>query len=333
MNELNDNNAYTVSVVIPAYNSGSHLTRAVDSVLSQTHKPDEIIIVDDGSSDDTADIAKGYETKVTYIYQNNAGASAARNKGIQSASSKWIAFLDADDQWLPENLDLQIQLLKRNPHLAWSTANYIRCLCNENRTAVDLDADKCLRLLDGKEYFDSYFAALITGVTGNTDTMIIKRDVLIDAGMFRVGQKRFNDMDTWWRIAYREPKIGFVCRPMAIYHLNIEDSISQKNRSADIYRDLIRRHIKLADEHNKLDEFRLCAAHVLQGWIRSMLFDGRKDDIRSLINEFDELFMPCYKIFIKILTAFPKTTALCCHTISRIVRTLRLRRHLVRKPK
>ena len=101
----------TVSVVIPVYNSSEYIARTIESVLAQTHKPDEIIVVDDGSTDETRQKVTQYEPKVKYIYQTNAGTSAARNTGIKTSSSEWIAFLDADDEWLPEYLQKQLALL------------------------------------------------------------------------------------------------------------------------------------------------------------------------------------------------------------------------------
>ena len=94
----NQDDRFSVSVVIPAYNLGSLVARAIESVLSQSRLADEIIVVDDGSSDDTAEHIKKYGDKVKYIYQENAGLAAARNTGIQAAKSDWIAFLDGDDE-------------------------------------------------------------------------------------------------------------------------------------------------------------------------------------------------------------------------------------------
>ena len=331
--DLSNNRKFSVSVVIPAYNAGKYIGRAIESVLAQSRAADEIIVVDDGSNDDTAEVVGGYGSKVRLIRQENAGASAARNTGIKAAACEWIAFLDGDDEWLDNNLQLQTELLRRNPNLMWSCGNYIRCLCDEKHRLPDLAPNKCKQLLAGKDYFDSYFAAHAAFAGGCTDTMLIKRDVLIEAGLFSPDQRRFNDMDTWWRIAYRHPEIGFVIQPLAIRHMVIQDSISQKKRPAAVYCDIIAKHLKLADEHNKLDEFKPLATTMLRRWMRSMLFDARANNIRSMMEQFDSLLPGWYKIFMRILTAFPRTTALGCHAISRIVRTLRLRRQLVPRPK
>ena len=107
----------TVSVIIPAYNAEAYIRRSIESVLLQTYPANEVIVIDDGSTDHTAEILKNYMQQVQYIYQNNAGASAARNVGIKRATSKWIAFLDADDEWMPNKLEEQIQVVTRNKTL------------------------------------------------------------------------------------------------------------------------------------------------------------------------------------------------------------------------
>lgn len=104
-----------VSVVIPCYNAERWLAEAVDSVLSQTYEPLEIIAVDDGSSDATLNILQGYGTRVHTITQKNAGVSAARSAGIQQAKGEYVAFLDADDVWTPTKTERQMQFLLANP--------------------------------------------------------------------------------------------------------------------------------------------------------------------------------------------------------------------------
>jgi glycosyltransferase involved in cell wall biosynthesis len=98
----------SVSVVVPSYNYGRYVTEAVDSALAQTHEPVEVIVVDDGSTDDTATRLAPYAQRIRYIRQENRGLSAARNAGIRHASGQWIALLDADDLWHPEKLEIQL---------------------------------------------------------------------------------------------------------------------------------------------------------------------------------------------------------------------------------
>ena len=96
----------TISAVIPAYNRGALIGRAIESVLAQSRPPEEIIVVDDGSTDDTAERVRAFGDRVRYVFQPNGGGAAARNRGVEEARGEWIAFLDSDDTWLPEHLRL-----------------------------------------------------------------------------------------------------------------------------------------------------------------------------------------------------------------------------------
>lgn len=327
---MTEQNNYTISVVIPAYNADKYIGRAIDSVLAQTLAPHEVIVVDDGSTDNTAQIVAQYQSKVKYILQENAGASVARNTGIKDADGEWIAFLDADDEWLPNKLQLQINNLRQHPDLVWTTANFTNCVCSKNRQGPHFDPVKAANLISHREYWDNYFHALLNNLDGWTGTMLIRRDVLFEAGLFRPGQLRANDYDMWWRIAYRYPKIGYLTEPLAIYHLDIQGSIIRKHTDGAISLELIHRHLELAQEHNRIDDFKPCAVRLLRGWMRSMLFDEQAEEIQMMIRQFGDLLPRPYKALMWILTAFPKTTAAGCRIISRIVRFLGLRKRLVR---
>src|SRR4051812_30004149 len=97
----------TISAVIPTYNHAKYITFAIDSVLAQTKPVDEIIVVDDGSVDGTREVVEQYRGRVQYVRQENAGVGAARNNGARLATGNWVAFLDADDGWLPDKIALQ----------------------------------------------------------------------------------------------------------------------------------------------------------------------------------------------------------------------------------
>src|SRR4051812_35041738 len=105
----------TVSVIIPTYNCAALVTVAVDSVLAQTVQASEVIVVDDGSTDDTRERLSSY--RIRYLHQQNQGVAAARNNGLREASGDLIAFLDADDVWYPRKLELQIAAIEANPDI------------------------------------------------------------------------------------------------------------------------------------------------------------------------------------------------------------------------
>jgi len=315
----------TISVVIPAYNAAEYIGRAIDSVLAQTRRPDEIIVVDDGSTDDTASIVETYGSQVRLIRQENTGVSAARNTGIDAATGEWIAFLDGDDEWLKEKLQLQVELLGRNSELVWSTANFIYCHCGQDYHCQKLDEKTGEALLNGVDFFEDYFDAYIKAAAGWTGTMIVKRSVLIDAGLFRPEQLRFNDEDMWWRIAYQHPRIGYNSKPLAVYHMHVPDSVTKKYEVPENLDQLIANHIKIAAEYGKLEQFKPCAEHVLRYWIHQYWFDDRITHIRETAERFDRVLPPLYKLALRLLTIWPRATSTCMPVLSRINRILRLR--------
>ena len=140
-----------ISVVIPAFDSEATIARAIESVLAQTYKDYEIIVVDDGSKDGTGDAVRAFGDKVNYIYQENAGVSVARNTALAAAKGEWIAFLDADDQWLPDKLEKQMQLLERKKGLKWCSG--IRYHCYGQQKFVVGNIKKITCDLNNTEYF------------------------------------------------------------------------------------------------------------------------------------------------------------------------------------
>lgn len=103
-----------VAVIIPAYNSARYLPESIESVLNQTYNDFKLIIVDDGSTDDTQRVLEPYKDRISYIYQKNGGPSKARNTGIMATERRYIAFLDADDLWVPNKLEMQMELMNSN---------------------------------------------------------------------------------------------------------------------------------------------------------------------------------------------------------------------------
>ena len=106
-----------ISVIIPTYNRADTILRTVESVIKQSYKPFEVIVVDDGSLDETSELLRPFENQIIIISQSNKGVSSARNSGIAAAQGEWIALLDSDDEWLPNNLEKQVAYFESNPDL------------------------------------------------------------------------------------------------------------------------------------------------------------------------------------------------------------------------
>src|SRR6267143_1280624 len=115
-----------ISVIIPTYNRERFVIKAIDSILNQTVKDYEIIVIDDGSTDGTRTALEAYSKKIRYIYQENAGVSSARNAGIKKAQGEWMAFLDSDDEWTKDYLSTQMAHIRKYPHAVVHMTNAFR---------------------------------------------------------------------------------------------------------------------------------------------------------------------------------------------------------------
>jgi len=209
-----------VSVVIPTHNRANLVTRAVDSVLGQTYADYEIIVIDDGSTDNTREVLQPYADKIRYIYQDNAGVSAARNAGIRQAQGKWIAFLDSDDQWLPDKLALQIQLVQEAgikvcfTEVIWQT---------DARSQKMLEANKTSK--NNGRIFDEPLDLILDNVLPNAiQTILVERCLLFKAGCFDEHFSLGEDNFLVYRLAFEGP-FGFIEKPCVII-----DRVSDRKR-------------------------------------------------------------------------------------------------------
>ncbi|RKY08906.1 MAG: hypothetical protein DRP66_03450 [Planctomycetota bacterium] len=312
MNMSNNEQSYTVSVVIPAYNAQRYVGRAIDSALAQTRRPDEIIVVDDGSTDNTAEVIRSYGSKVCFIGQENGGASVARNTGIEAARSEWIAFLDADDEWLPEKLQLQIEHLMRNPDLKWSCGNYYTSSPDKQERRLTFTPDRYADLLTCDEVFGNYLNACARGVCARTSTVIVRKDLLLRAGLFLVGQLWAQDMDMFLRIAYRSSKIGFVCAPLSVYYHGVPDSITQTNLGFVEQRiSLIDRHLAISEEFGRADDFKLCASNMLESWVRAAVHKKRPRDAYRFVRKFPTLLAAPLRAEVRLRAISPGFFGFC----------------------
>lgn len=226
-NQINNNINPIVSIVLPTYNRANYIINSINSVLNQTYKNFELIIIDDGSIDNTKNIIKKnfYDFRIKYYYfKKKLGCSYARNKGIKLSSGRYIAFQDSDDIWLPTKLEKQIKLIE---------------LCSNDTGVV---YTKFFRIENGKKYIipnnnnllkEGYiYESLLAGNFIGTPTMLVKRECFERVGMFDIKLKRLIDWDLCLRISkYYEFK--FINEPLVISYFTNE-SISS-NRKYLVY--------------------------------------------------------------------------------------------------
>lgn len=193
----------TISVIIPTYNRALLVQRAINSVLSQTHQPLEIIVVDDGSTDQTAEVLKLYGEQIKYIYQQNEGVSSARNRGIRESQGTHIAFLDSDDEWLPQKLEHQESFLERNSSNVLITDSVEQSGEKAGKTSFE----KCLFSDDLKNngVLQDFSSMLLHQNFINLSTVIVKKECFNKEGFFDENLIATEDTDLWMRFSVHWP--------------------------------------------------------------------------------------------------------------------------------
>jgi glycosyltransferase involved in cell wall biosynthesis len=200
-----------ISVIIPSYNSARFVPQAVQSVIEQTYSPVEVIVVDDGSTDDTRERLVPQNGRIRYVYQSNGGLSKARNHGINEAQGELIAFLDADDQWLPEKLQKQWECLRANPDAPLVHTDFYR-LCEPSGAIV-------YKYRDQKRLFSGYcYSEFFWGNSVLPSTVLVTRLCLEEIGQFdeEIRGASTQDLDLWIRLARYFP-LSYIDEPLVLY--------------------------------------------------------------------------------------------------------------------
>ena len=187
-----------ISIIIPTYNYGRFIRKALNSLLHQTFQDFEIIVVDDGSTDNTKDIIDTiFKENIRYFFSKKKGAASARNLGLRHATGKYVAFLDADDWLLPDSLELRIKFLKNHPEYDWVYGNWQ--IVDENGSYLGT-ADQ-FHLPPPEKRMGNLFPVLLSGANFiQTMSPLIKRKDLLSVGGFRTGLKASQDYELWCRL-------------------------------------------------------------------------------------------------------------------------------------
>jgi glycosyltransferase involved in cell wall biosynthesis len=239
-----------VSVIIPTYNRGWTLKEAIDSVLAQDFTDFELIVVDDGSNDNTQDILNSYKEDIIVLHQGNKGVSAARNRGIASASGKYIAFLDSDDLWLPQKLSTQVDFFNTNPEA-------LICQTEEKwiRNGIFANPKKRHRKLSGDIFEQSLYLCLVS-----PSAVMMKRSLFEKTGIFDESLPACEDYDMWLRVSYRYP-VFLIDTPLIIKRGGHDDQLSRTS-GQDRYR--IQSLKKIIESKLLTDKQTMAAVKVLK---------------------------------------------------------------------
>lgn len=271
---------YSVSVVIAAYNAAEWLGQAVMSALNQTCKPLEVVVVDDGSEDNTAEIACVFGENVRLIQQENAGAGAARNAGIRAAKGDFVAFLDSDDYWLEDKLEKQLAILRADASLRWCSGNYLV------ESAAGTFEAEVSPVSDTIDYIDSY----LEGTKGCCCTKLIERELLFAAGLFSEDVPQSEDTELWFKIAFRAPRLGYAREPAVVVCDMNEFSLTKSWPDAEIPHRIVNRLLEESEQFDMRERFIPCAASIVKWWIILLIQAREGSEARRLLGEFTYLF-------------------------------------------
>lgn len=215
-----------VSVIIPTFNRAEKVQRAVSSVLSQTFMDYEVIVVDDGSSDQTAEALASFQNRITYIaHTENKGVSAARNTGIRASKAPFIAFLDSDDHWLPEKLDVQMRFFQENPE---AVACQTEELWIRNGKHVN---PRNKHLKPSGDIFEASLKRCLV----SPSAVMLKRSLLEQVGLFDEELPVCEDYDLWLRMSSQHP-VYLIDRKLVVKEGGASDQLSSSLKGMDKFR-------------------------------------------------------------------------------------------------
>jgi glycosyltransferase involved in cell wall biosynthesis len=253
----------TVSVVVPTFNRAALLPRALASVRAQTRPADEVLVVDDGSTDGTAVLLRERFPELGYLAQHNGGAAAARNAGIAATGGRWVAFLDSDDQWLPQKLERQLAAIEASPGLR---------LCHTNEIWIRRGRRVNPMRKHAKAGGDIFLHCLPLCVI-SPSSALVRRDLLEEIGGFDESLPACEDYDLWLRICARE-KVLYLEEPLLLKYGGHEDQLSRRHWGLDRFR--IRALEKLIGSGGLTESQRRAAARTLVGKARIVAAGARK---------------------------------------------------------
>ncbi len=244
-----------VSVIIPTFNRAHVLGKCIDSVLNQSYQNLEVIIIDDGSTDNTKSVLSHYKDHIKVIYQNNSGVSSARNAGVANANGKYIAFLDSDDSWHKDKLKIQLEKFENN-NIALMACNAELVDITGNRTIIYDDSIPEFSILD---FFDIYCHPYL-----GIPNVVLLKDVFNEMNGFNEELKTAEDIDLFLRVALKY-NVGLVNNILTEIHVS-NDSISA---GMDSYID----NIFVLEELQRKNRFKFNGKEQLVNKVMSKLYN------------------------------------------------------------
>ncbi|NOZ11519.1 MAG: glycosyltransferase family 2 protein [Gammaproteobacteria bacterium] len=266
----------SISVIIPTYNRSELLMRALRSVYAQTRPADEVIVVDDGSSDGSREAVKASFPQATYLSQANRGVSAARNVGIKHSTGRWLAFLDSDDEWQPEKLARQYAACQADPDCCVIHSDEIWIRKGRRVNPMNKHAKQ------GGHIFEHCLPRCAI----SPSAVMIHRQVFDEVGLFDESLPACEDYDLWLRICSRMPVL-FIKEALITKYGGHPDQLSQLHWGMDRFR--IRALIKLIDGVSLSARYRQAAITMLLKKIEIFLEGAEKRGNKERLSEYRAL--------------------------------------------
>lgn len=302
-----------VSVVIPAYNCARTISAALESVQQQTLMPREIVVVNDGSTDDTESVLKTLSNEfpnLRCIGQTNGGPAAARNKGIDHAKGTWVAFLDSDDAWKPNKLESQFALIPNSQDLHWIAGSYDLHVASADglqKVAASSITSEMKRSGDG--VYDG-LKLLSESSCIWTGTVVALRKSLLELDGFATDLFGCEDSDLWRRMARRHRNIGYVTSPVADYTVAQSASITATNGKA-VEPSQFTHYARIIADANSSDDpeerrmLENIAMQKINGYMTCLIRSGNTNQARWFISELKRRNLPTAKTRHRLASLIP----------------------------
>lgn len=275
-----------LTVIIPLYNKDKYIARAVNSVLNQSYTNFELIVIDDGSTDNGAnEVQKFKDDRIKLIHQNNQGASAARNRGIDEAKGELVAFLDADDAWKRNFLETIIKLRNKYPYAgAFATAYEYKYWNGKVKKAMY----NSLSVEFNEGIIDNYFKKCLKDPLICSSSVAIPKNIFLKVGNFDENLSRGEDLDMWFRIALTFP-IAFN-NDISVSYYKIENKNIYEDPSVKNYKKAFPYKLeKIIDEFNKINTDKYFKKYIDKQFIKiskKFILNGNNKKAKELLNKF-----------------------------------------------
>lgn len=296
-----------ISVVIPLYNKAHTIVHTLQTVINQTYKDFEVVIVNDGSTDDSVRVINEnfHDSRINIINQENGGVSVARNSGIKAARGEWIAFLDADDEWLPDYLEVVTREIKSNPGIDMIMSGRYgqNILTGERKSLVPtkyLDKVTEINFFENPHVFVHISATII-------NSNLLKKN-FHTFGSFVPGQKSNEDFTFLYRVALHS-RCLFIGKPLVIYNGGVEgQATSTLQKQKRLEDNILMRNLVISEWYNTGRKNKICGIFMKYETRHTILCFLNRKDYQTIHCMFDEMNSDCKKFYHSFMEKFLYTT-------------------------